>query len=317
MPLHPEYDAMLRQAAQAQVPPLIELPVPAGREMFRAMQPPAADIAVGAVVEAQADGVPVRVYRPAGAGPFGVVMMFHGGGWVIGDLDTADCQSRQVCNGAHAIVVSVDYRLAPEHRFPAAAEDCYRATAWALGNAAQFDGDPGRLAVAGDSAGGNLAAVVCQMARDRDGPRIAFQLLVYPATDGRLQTASYRDNAEGYLLTAASMRWFWDHYAPNDHERLAPYASPLLAPDLSNLPPALVMTAEYDPLRDEGEAYADALAAAGVAVEKVCYDGFIHGFFGHTRTIAATRPAMVRACATLRRALRPSGPNQPEAEQSP
>ena len=308
MPLHPEYDAMLRQAALAEVPPLAELPVQAGREMFRAMQPPAVDIAVGAVVEAQADGVPVRVYRPAGTGPFGVVMMFHGGGWVIGDLDTADCQSRQVCNGTGAVVVSVDYRLAPEHRFPAAAEDCYHATAWVARNVARFDGDQGRLAVAGDSAGGNLAAVVCQMARDRDGPRIAFQLLVYPVTDGRLQTVSYRENADGYLLTAASMRWFWGHYAPNDHERLAPYASPLLAPDLSNLPPALVMTAEYDPLRDEGEAYADALAAAGVAVDKVRYDGFIHGFFGHTRTIAATRPAMARACATLRRALRPNGP---------
>ena len=306
MPLHPEYDAMLRQAALADVPPLIELPVEAGRAMFRAMQPAAADIAVGAVVDAQADGVPVRVYRPAGDGPFGVVMMFHGGGWVIGDLDTADGQCRHVCNGAGAVVVSVDYRLAPEHRFPAAADDCYRATAWAVRNAAAFAGDASRLAVAGDSAGGNLAAVVCQMARDRDGPRIAFQLLVYPVTDARMATASYRQNAEGYLLTAAAMRWFWNHYAPGDEERLAPYASPMLARDLANLPPALVMTAEYDPLRDEGEDYADALAAAGVAVQKARYDGFIHGFFGHTSAIAATRPAMERACAALRRALRSS-----------
>ena len=303
MSLHPEYEALLRQAAAANAPPLAELPVEVGRQMFRAMQPAAPEVPVGAVVDADADGVPARLYRPAGDGPFPVVMMFHGGGWVLGDLDTADCQSREVCNGAGVVVASVDYRLAPEHRCPAAAEDCYRATAWAAGHAAEFDGDGDRLAVAGDSAGGNLAAVVAQLARDRGGPEIAFQLLVYPVTDGRLNTASFRENAEGYLLTAESMRWFWDSYAPSAEERLRPYASPLLATDLSNLPPALVMTAQFDPLRDEGEAYADALSAAGVLVEKVRYDGFIHGFFGQTRTIAAARPAMDKACGALREAL--------------
>ena len=304
MPLHPEYEAMLRQAAAANAPRLVDLPVAAGREMFRAMQPPAPDVQVGSVVDADADGVPVRVYRPlVRKSPLPLVMMFHGGGWVLGDLATADSQSREVCNGVGAIVVSVDYRLAPEHRCPAAAEDCYQATVWAARHAAEFGGDASRLAVAGDSAGGNLAAVVAQMARQRGGPNIAFQLLVYPVTDGRMATTSFRENAEGYLLTAESMRWFWHHYAPSEEERLAPRASPLLAADLSNLPPALVLTAQYDPLRDEGEAYAAALAAAGTPAEKVCYEGLIHGFFGHTRTIAAARPAMEKACGALRGAL--------------
>ena len=304
MPLHPEYDAMLRQLAELEGPPLVDLPVDAGREMYRTMQPEAADIAVGSVQDASAAGVPVRLYRPAGDGPFPVTMMFHGGGWVIGDLVTADCQSREVCNGAATLVVSVDYRLAPEHRFPAAAEDCYAATVWAAQHAAEYGGDASRLAVAGDSAGGNLAAVVAQMARDKRGPNIAFQLLVYPVTDGvNFDTASYHDNGEGYLLTADSMHWFWNHYAPAVDDRGNPYASPLLADDLANLPPALVMTAEFDPLRDEGEAYAHKLQAAGGAAQLVRYDGFIHGFFGQTRTIPAARAAMDEACAALKAAL--------------
>ncbi len=304
MPLHPEYDAMLRQLAEVDGPPLVDLPVQAGREMYRAMQPEAGEIAVGSIEDVDAAGVPARVYRPAGDGPFAVTMMFHGGGWVIGDLVTADCQSREVCNGAATLVVSVDYRLAPEHCFPAAADDCYAATGWAVEHAADYGGDPRRLAVAGDSAGGNLAAVVAQMARDRQGPTIAFQLLVYPVTDGvHFETASYRDNGDGFLLTADSMHWFWNHYAPNVEDRRNPYASPLLAGDFSNLPPALVMTAEFDPLRDEGEAYAHKLEAAGVPVELVRYDGFIHGFFGQTRTIAAARPAMEKACMALKAAF--------------
>ena len=304
MPLHPQYDAMLRQLAEMEGPPLVDLPVASGREMYRTMQPEAPELAVGEVTDADADGVPVRVYRPAGDGPFPVAMMFHGGGWVIGDLATADCQSREICRGANVLVVSVDYRLAPENRFPAAAEDCYAATVWAAAHAADYDGDASRLAVVGDSAGGNLAAVVAQMARDKHGPRIAFQLLVYPVTDGvSFDTASYRDNAEGYLLTTDSMHWFWNHYAPDVEQRRDPYASPLLAGDFSNLPPALVMTAEYDPLRDEGEAYAQRLLAAGVHAELVRYDGFIHGFFGQTRTIEAARAAMDKACKTLTEVL--------------
>ena len=304
MPLDPGYDEMLRQLAAIGGPSLAEVPVEAGREMFRAMQTQAPEIEVAAVTDISAGGVPARVYRPHGDGPFPVAMMFHGGGGVIGDLDTADCQSREVCRGSGALVVSVDYRLAPEHRFPAAAEDCYSATLWAAEHAGEHDGNPGALAVVGDSAGGNLAAVVAQMARDRGGPSIAFQLLVYPVTDGvNFDTASYRDNAEGYLLTAEAMHWFWDHYVPVPDDRRNPYASPLLASDLAALPAALVMTAEYDPLRDEGEAYGRALADAGVAARIVRYDGFIHGFFAHTRTIDAARGAMSEACAALRSAF--------------
>ena len=301
MPLDSSYDEMLRQLAALGGPSLAEVPVEVGREMYRAMQVEAPEVEVDAVTDITADGVPARVYRPHGDGPYPVVMMFHGGGWVIGDLDTADCQSREVCRGTGALVVSVDYRLAPEHRFPSAAEDCYSATVWAAEHAAAYDGDASSLAVAGDSAGGNLAAVVAQMARDRRGPEIAFQLLVYPVTDGvNFDRPSYRDNAEGYLLTAAAMHWFWDRYAPTRDDRRHPYASPLLADDLSRLPPALVMTAEYDPLRDEGEDYARALAKAGVDARFVRYDGFIHGFFAHTRMIDATREAMSDACAALR-----------------
>ena len=165
-------------------------------------------------------------------------------------------------------------------------------------------GIPGRWRWLATAQAVNLAAVVAQMARDRGGPRIAFQLLVYPVTDGvNFDTASYRDNAEGFLLTAEAMHWFWDHYVPAPDDRRNPYASPLLASDLSALPPALVMTAEYDPLRDEGEAYGRALADAGVAARIVRYDGFIHGFFAHTRTIDATRAAMLDACAALRGAF--------------
>lgn len=304
MPLNPSYDDMLRQLAALDGPSLADVPVEVGREMFRAMQAQAPEVEVAAVTDITAGDVPARVYRPHGDGPFPVVMMFHGGGWVIGDLETADSQSREVCRGAGVVVISVDYRLAPEHRFPAAAEDCYSATLWAAQHAGAHDGDPGSLAVAGDSAGGNLAAVVAQMARDRGEPWIAFQLLVYPVTDGvNFNRPSYRDNADGFLLTAEAMHWFWDHYAPAPGDRRNPYASPLLGGDLSSLPPALVMTAEYDPLRDEGEAYGRALADAGVAAEIIRYDGFIHGFFAHTQTIPATRAAMGDACAALRRAF--------------
>ncbi len=306
MPLHPEYQTMLDALAEMDGPKLSDMPPPAAREMFRAMQQPV-DIPVGNVQDAAIDGpggsLPLRIYTPAGDGPFPVTMMFHGGGWVLGDLDTADSQSRELCNGSGSIVVSVDYRLAPEHRFPAAADDCYAATCWAKENAASLGGDPNRFAVAGDSAGGNLAAVVSLMARDRSGPAIDLQVLVYPVTDGTsFDTDSYRDNADGYLLTTESMHWFWDLYADAD-QRTNPYASPARAADLSGLPPALVMTAEFDPLRDEGEAYAGLLEAAGNTVECVRFDGMIHGFFAHGSTIPASRPGMVRACSALQAAF--------------
>ena len=227
--------------------------------------------------------IPVRIYRPdrrQGAKP--VLVWFHGGGWVIGSLDGSDYGCRMVTNASGCVVVSVDYRLAPEHKFPTAAEDCYAVTKWVSENARELSVDPNRLAVGGDSAGGNLAAVVSQMARAAGGPAIKYQALVYPVTNHDFGTASYRENAEGYFLTRASMEWFWGHYLRSASDGRDPRASPLLAENLAGLPPALVITAEFDPLRDEGEAYAEKLRAAGVAVESKRYDGQIHAFYANS-----------------------------------
>jgi acetyl esterase len=222
--------------------------------------------------------VPVRIYTPEGSGPFPLLVFFHGGGWVIGDLDGHDPLCRRLTNLVDCIVVSVDYRLAPEHPFPAAPRDCFAATQWVAQNAAQLQGDPARIAVGGDSAGGNLAAVVAQLARDQGGPALVFQALIYPATDLRMSTASIEENGKDYLLTKEDMIWFMQHYMKNEEDKSNPLASPLLAANLSNLPPALVITAEYDPLRDEDEQYGERLKEAGVPVQISRYDGAIHGF---------------------------------------
>jgi acetyl esterase len=200
-------------------------------------------------------------------------------------------------------VASVDYRLAPDTRFPGAVEDCFAATRWVVENAAALGADPRRVAVAGDSAGGNLAAVVAQIARDRGTPPLRFQLLVYPVADADFERASYRANADGYFLTRAAMQWFWDQYVPDAAERAHPYASPLRARSLAGLPPALVISAEFDPLRDEGEAYAEALRRAGVPVQCSRYDGQIHGFFGMGYAIERARDAVDEAANALRKAL--------------
>jgi acetyl esterase len=214
-------------------------------------------------VPGPAGPIPVRVYVPEGDGPFPVLVYFHGGGWVIGNLDSHDVALRALANRAGTVVASVDYRLAPEHPFPAAPEDCYAATVWAATEIGAFGGDPARLAVGGDSAGGNLAAVVSQMARDRGGPAIVYQLLVYPCVDASMSSASFAENGDGYLLTKGWMDWFYGHYLTSPTDADNPLVSPSRAESLAGLPPALVITAEFDPLRDEGEAYAAALRAAG------------------------------------------------------
>ncbi len=307
MPLHPEYDAVLKQLAATPGPALTELPVADGRAMYRMMRPAAPDIAVGAVADRAIDGpggrIGLRIYTPQGTGPFPILVNFHGGGWVIGDLDTADAVSRQLSSDVACVVVSVDYRLAPEHRYPAAVDDCYAATQWVSQHAAEFNGDARRLAVAGESAGANLAAVVSHLARDRKGPAIRFQLLAYPVTDANFHTASYRANAEGYLLTREGMQWFWDQYCPDVRERNNPQASPLQSQNFSGLPAALIMTAEFDPLRDEGEAYAAKLKAAGVSVECIRFDGLIHDFLAMSRQLSAAKPGMDKATSALRKAL--------------
>lgn len=249
-----------------------------------------------------AGDIPVRIYDPGGPGPKGVIAWYHGGGWVLGDLDGSDAGCRMLANASGCIVVSVDYRLAPEHKYPAAADDCFAATKWVVDNAASIGADPSRLAVGGDSAGGNLAAVVAQMAKAAGGPIVRFQLLVYPVTKHDYSTASYKDNADGYLLTKDSMVWFWDHYLNSAADGQDPKASPACATDLSGLPRALVITCEYDPLRDEGEAYASAMAEAGVPVTSVRVNGQIHGLWANAAI--EDGPAIVRMGADhLKRAL--------------
>jgi acetyl esterase len=246
----------------------------------------------------------VRVYTPEGEAPFPIVVFFHGGGWVVGTLDTYDPLCRALAAATPAVVVSVDYRLAPEHRWPAAVEDAYAATEWASRNAAALGGAQHRLAVAGDSAGGNLAAVVALGARDRGGPAIAFQLLVCPALDVAGDTGSWREFAEGLDLTAAGMRWYWDHYL-GGADGAAPDASPLRAAFVGGLPPALVIGAEYDILRDEGEAYAARLAEAGVDATASRHAGVVHGFVRWRAVTGAAEDALQEAAAALRSALAP------------
>lgn len=223
--------------------------------------------------------ISLRIYTPKGEGPFPVLVFYHGGGWVLGDLEIVDPILRWVTNETETMVVSVDYRLAPEYKFPIAVEDCYDATKWVAENIQNYNGIPEKIAVAGDSAGGNLAAVIPLMAKDRGGPKISLQIMLYPVTDFSMNTTSYLENGQGNYLETAAMHWFADQYFNNDEDKANPYAAPLLAEDLTGLPPAVVFTAEYDVLRDEGEAYAKKLEEAGVPVELKRFDGQIHGFF--------------------------------------
>jgi acetyl esterase/lipase len=250
--------------------------------------------------------VPVRVHRPRGhAGPLPLVVDFHGGGWTIGSLDQADWLCSHVAVSAGVVVASVDYRLAPTHRWPAAAEDCYAALVDLVGRSAELGVDPDRLAVMGDSAGGNLSAVVALMARDRSGPRIAFQGLLYPATDLTLSSPSVAENAHAPILTRADCAAYRDHYLAGQDPR-HPYASPLFAPDLSGLPPALVQVAEHDPIRDDGLRYAAALRAAGVPVRTTQYVGMPHGYLSFPRLCRSAPQALAELCAELTAALEPA-----------
>jgi acetyl esterase len=309
MPLDPQAQALLEVMAQSGLPaPWDCEDAAAARAQLVATRVPVEPSPVhrveDRVIPGPAGELPVRIYWPSEATGLPVIVFFHGGGWVICDLDTHDETARRLANDVGAVVVSVDYRLAPEHKFPAAADDCYAATVWTAEHAAELGGDADRIAIAGDSAGGNLAAVVALMAKDRGGPSLRFQLLVYPVTgtpwDERI---SYVDNAEGYMLTSKAMVWFTEQYMTAQADVDHPYFSPTRAPDLAGLPPALVITAEYDPLRDEGEAYGRMLQDAGVATTISRYDGVIHGFFGMDLAIARARDAQLEAAAALRAAL--------------
>ena len=304
MPLDPQAQQVLDQMAALGLPPNHMVSPQQARENMRNRPrvdgPEVAKVEDRTVSWRDAE-VPVRIYTPAGTGPFPILIWCHGGGMVVGDLETADATARHLTVETGCVTVSVDYRLAPETKFPGACDDCYAAAVWASDNAASIQGDASRMAVGGDSAGGNLAAVVAQMARDRANPDLAFQLLVYPMTSLDFETSSYVDNADGYLLTRDSMKWYWDQYlgAPDDPNH--PYAVPSRAGSFKNLPPALVITAEFDPLRDEGEAYAKSLEAAGVATTCTRYDGMIHGFFGMSGTIDKAGQAVSEAAVAMKK----------------
>jgi acetyl esterase len=308
MALRPEIQALLERMAASGRPPLQERSVAEARAFHNqdapALNGPVTPVASvrDRVVPGPAGKLPVRVYTPEGAPPFPIVVWFHGGGWVVGTLDSYDPLCRAVAAAVPAVVVSVDYRLAPEHRWPAAVEDAYAATVWASRNAAELGGAQHRLAVAGDSAGGNLAAVVALGARDRGGPSIAFQLLVCPALDVAGDTGSWREFADGLDLTAAGMRWYWDHYL-GEADGTAPDASPARAAFLGGLPPALVIGASHDILRDEGEAYAARLADAGVAATATRVPGVVHGFFRWRAVTPAASEALQQAAEAVRKAL--------------
>jgi acetyl esterase len=306
MPLDPQARALLDQMAA--MPPIHSQSVAEARQTVTALaqmtgEPEPVARVENRTIPGPLGDIPVRIYAPEGRGPLPVLVFFHGGGWVICNLETHDGLCRQLANAVGCMVVSVDYRLAPEHRFPAAAEDAYAATRWVADNAAAIGADPARVAVGGDSAGGNLTAVTALMARDRGGPGLVFQLIVYPVTDAPGGTPSYRENAEGYFLTADQMHWYWGHYMGSETGRRDPYACPLRAPDLRNLPPALVITAEFDPLRDEGEAYAARMREAGVAVKLSRYDGMVHAFFSMAAVVDKGRQAVEEAAAALRGAF--------------
>ena len=322
--LHPQTQALLASIEKSGIPPTHLLSLDEARRVYRDRrfsvqpEPPA----VGEVIDLRAPGplgpVSLRMYRPLssvasgasgapatnGAPLLPVLVFFHGGGWVIGDLDTHDTLCRQLANASGCVVIATDYRLAPENPFPAGFEDCVAAVEWVRRNALSLGVDANRIAVGGDSAGGNLAAAVAIAQRDA-GLSLAYQLLIYPATDQRGGTPSHVSNGQGYLLTNDTMAYYRNHYASDPTDHLDWRASPLVRPDLSDLPPGLVLTAGYDPLRDEGLYYAQRLSDSGSATTYVCFDRQIHGFILMGKVIDEANSAVAFCAGELRRALRP------------
>ena len=310
--VHPQVQAFLRQVAEAGLPAIQDLTPDGARAQFESAMkarlesfpPPPVAAVEDRTIPGPAGAIPVRVYRDSDtAAVRPVLAFFHGGGHVIGSLDTHDTMTRSLCLESGCVVVSVDYRMGPENRFPAAIDDCFAAVRWLADHGHEIGADPERIAVGGDSAGGNLAAVTALLARDEGGPPLRHQLLVYPVADYRCASASYERYARGYGLEAESMRWFQRHYLGGPDGAGDWRASPLLAADHAGLPPALVITAECDVLRDEGVAYAERLAASGTPCEHVPFAGLIHGFFGLLGIVDAAEEAHSRAARALRDAL--------------
>ena len=300
--------ALLQMMADRSVPPVHTLePVDARRfyverRSFTQPEPPGIGVVQDIAVPGPAGKVQCRLYKPHNTGAaLPVLVFFHGGGWVIGDLDTHDVLCRQLVAGAACAVLAVDYRLAPEHRFPGAVDDCLAVTQWVQAQGASLGLDGARIAVGGDSAGGNLAAVVSLCLRDLGGAAPLTQLLIYPATDMRQVAPSHTTNAQGYMLTRDSIEYFRAHYSPDATSWSDWRASPLLAPNLTGLPRALVITAGFDPLRDEGLQYADALSAAGNTVQYVCFERQIHGFITMSRVLDEAHAAVGLCTDALRK----------------
>lgn len=309
MALHPQVEKFLAELAKAKTPTLDQLPIDVTRRALvlgSAADPDPPKLAKTenrTIIRADGTEMPIRIHTPLGHGPFGVCFYFHGGGWVLNSIETHDTLVKRLAAGSGCVCINVEYRLAPEHKYPAAPEDAYSAVQWVYEHASELGCDPNRIAVSGDSAGGNLAAVVCLMARDRGGPKIAYQVLIYPITDCDFERPSYYANGEGYFLSRNEMVWFWDQYLASPDQMREPYASPLRAPSLSDLPPAFVLTAEYDPLCDEGEAYAKALQQAGVQVTLKRYDGMIHAFVKRFQQFDTAYEAIGDISAELRKAI--------------
>jgi acetyl esterase len=305
VPLDPQLQAMRDQRERDNVPPLYTMSLAEARAedlaSIRASggEPEPVHEVTNLTIAGPGGDLALRLYRPAGEGPLPALLYFFGGGWVLGTIDTADGVSRSLANASGALVVVTGYRLAPEHPFPAAVDDCYAAVGWVAGHAAEIGADPARLAVGGDSAGGNLAAVVALRAR-AGGQALAGQLLVYPNTDQLADDQSMRDSGDPFLFNRHSVAWYRQHYLANPGDAANPLASPLRAESLAGLPPALVITAEYDPLRDQGEAYARRLADDGVQVELSRYPGMAHGFFTMAGTVDASGAAIAQAASRLR-----------------
>lgn len=310
MPLDPQIQTLLQQLSQMGLPPLLTLSPRQAREQAaklrgKPLRPQAVARVENRTIPNSTGDIPVRIYIPEGLPPMPVLVYFHGGGWVLGDLDGADSTCRYLANGAGCVVVSVDYRLAPEHKFPAAVEDAYAATLWVAQNAGAIAvADVTRIAVGGDSAGGNLAAAVALMARDKKTPALVYQLLIYPVICYGFDTESYREFGQGgFGLTQEEMVWFWHHYLASVADGQNPYASPLLAENFDRLPPACIVTAECDALRDEAEAYAARLREAGVSVQLRRYEGAIHSFVGMAVVIDRGKQALADIVDELRRAF--------------
>ena len=303
MSVHPQVESLLERVARSPLPPYHTMSPFVARRIYRdtraALAPKAPELPEVRLLALE--NYAMRIYRPVVGETLPALVYFHGGGWTIGDVDTHDVLCRQLALGARCAVFSVDYRLAPEHPFPAAVEDCFAATRYVAENAGRLN--VRGIALGGDSAGGNLAAVVALLARERNGPPIAFQLLIYPATDQRCATPSHERNAQGYLLTRDAINYFRSHYLPDERYWLDWRASPLLAKSHAGLPPALVITAGYDPLRDEGAAYADRLRAAGVNVAYREYADMVHGFVLFGGVLDSANAAVAECAAALRGAF--------------